>query len=57
MNKNAYITPEMEVMNVEVEEMIATSGVLGISIDEDGANDVVTDSRGRRGTWGNLWEN
>ena len=57
MNKKAYITPEMEVMNVEVEEMIATSGVLGISIDEDGADDVVTDSRGRRGTWGNLWEN
>ena len=56
MNKNAYITPAMEVMNVEVEEMIATSGVLGISIDEDGANEVVTDSRGRRGTWGNLWE-
>ena len=57
MNKKAYITPEMEVMNVEVEEMIATSGVLGISIDEEGANEVVTDSRGRRGTWGNLWEN
>ena len=58
MNKKAYITPEMEVMNVEVEEMIATSGVLGISIDEDGTDEeVVTDSRGRRGTWGNLWEN
>ena len=57
MNKNAYITPAMEVMNVEVEEMIATSGVLGISIDEESANEVVTDSRGRRGSWGNLWEN
>ena len=55
MNKKAYITPEMEVMNVEVEEMIATSVLLDIN--EEGQNDVVTDSRGRRGTWGNLWEN
>lgn len=55
MNKNAYITPAMEVMNVEVEEMIATSVLLGI--DEEGADNVTTDSRGRRGTWGNLWEN
>ena len=56
MNKKAYITPEMEVMNVEVEEMIATSGVLGVTIDEAGEEQVTTDSRGRRGTWGNLWE-
>lgn len=44
-------------MNVEVEEMIATSGVLGVTIDEAGEEEVTTDSRGRRGTWGNLWEN
>lgn len=57
MNKKAYITPVIEVMNVEVEEMIATSGVLGVTIDEAGEEEVTTDSRGRRGTWGNLWEN
>lgn len=55
MNKKAYITPEMEVMNVETETMIAMSdGVVGVN--EDGADVVDTDSRGRRGTWGNLWE-
>ena len=56
MNKKTYITPEMEVMNVEVEEMIATSAV-SLGIDEEGADNVITDSRGRRGSWGNLWEN
>lgn len=52
MNKKAYIAPEMEVMNVETEAMIATSFV----VNEDGLDEVTTSSRGRRGSWGDLWE-
>ena len=54
MNKKAYITPEMEVMNVETEAMMLTAS---FEVDEVGQDNVTTDSRGRRGTWGNLWEN
>ena len=53
MDKKAYIAPEMEVMNVETEAMIAMSVV----VDGEGQDNVITDSRGRRGSWGNLWEN
>lgn len=53
MDKKAYIAPEMEVMNVETETMIAMSVV----VDEEGQDDVTGNSRGRRGSWGNLWEN
>ena len=52
MNKKAYITPEMEVMNVETVEMIAAS-VMSLS-DEGGEEQSL--AGGRRGTWGNLWE-
>ena len=51
--KKTYMTPEMEVMNIETVEMIATSLVKGdetFNTEEEGqaAGD-------RRGTWGNLW--
>ena len=52
MEKKTYITPEMEIMNIEGVEMIATS----IGIDEEGEDYVVTGSNPRRGTWGNFWE-
>ena len=50
--KNTYMTPEMEVMNIETVEMIAASmrmyeGEVNTE-DEQLGND-------RRGTWGNLW--
>ena len=53
MNKKAYITPAMEVMNVETVEMMAAS-TLGINEDEV---DTTTGqlAGGRRGTWGDLW--
>lgn len=53
MNKKAYITPEMELMNIETVEMMAAS--LGIS---EQTVDTTTDqlAGGRRGTWGNLWD-
>lgn len=51
MDKKAYIAPEMEVMNVETVTMIATSFQI------EGEQEVLdAESRGRRGTWGNLWE-
>ena len=52
MNKKAYITPAMEVVNVETVEMIAAS----IAIDSQSAGSDEMLSNDRRGTWGNLWE-
>ena len=55
MNKKAYITPAMEVMNVETVEMIASSLQFGegeVNTSEDG----VQLGTGRRGRWGNLWD-
>ena len=55
MNKKAYITPAMEVMNVETVEMIATSLALcdeAVDTTEEGGQL----GAGRRGTWGNLWD-
>ena len=49
----------MEIEEISVENMIATSGVTGDGIgyggvDEDGK--LTPSSRGRRGSWGNLWD-
>ena len=53
MNKKTYITPAMEVMNIETVEMMAQSA---LAISED-AVDTTTGQlgNGRRGSWGNLW--
>ncbi len=56
--KATYITPCMDTEEISVENMIATSGVTsdGIGyggVDEDGS--LTPSSRGRRGTWGDLW--
>ena len=56
MNKKAYITPAMEVMNVETVEMIAASVM---SLNETEVDTSVQGTQlgaGRRGSWGNLWE-
>lgn len=57
--KTQYITPSMEIQEISIEKMIATSGVYSDEIgyggiDEDGT--ITPYSMGRRGTWGNLWE-
>ena len=59
--KTQYITPSMEVTELSIENMIATSGVnssdLGIrygGVDEDGT--LTPSTNGRRGSWGDLWE-
>ena len=56
MNKKAYITPAMEVVNVETVEMIAASVM---SLNETEVDTSVQGTQlgaGRRGTWGDLWE-
>ncbi len=56
--KAKYITPGMEIEDISIENMIATSGVTGDGIDYGGVDEdgsLTPSSRGRRGTWGNLW--
>ena len=53
MNKKAYITPAMEVVNVETVEMIAASVM---SLNEEEVEVASQLGAGRRGSWGNLWE-
>ena len=53
--KKKYMTPEMEVMNIETVEMIATSLVKGGDFVTDGEDEGVQAGNDRRGTWGNLW--
>ena len=55
MNKETYIAPEMELMNIETVEMMATSS---LNMYGDTEVDTTTDqlAGGRRGTWGNLWD-
>ena len=54
MEKKKYIAPEMEIMDIETVEMIASS----LLLNENGGNEESLSNRyrsGRRGTWGNLW--
>ena len=54
--KKTYMTPEMEVMNIETVEMIATSLVKGDgTFNTNGEDEGVQAGNDRRGTWGNLW--
>ena len=60
MNKKAYITPAMEVMNIETVDMMATSA-LGISDEYEVDTAAAAEEggqlgNGRRGSWGNLWD-
>ena len=52
MEKKKYIAPAMEISEVEMVSMIATS--IGVS-DETTDDDAVM-SNDRRGSWGNLWD-
>lgn len=55
MNKKAYIAPAMEIMNIETVEMMAAS----VQMYDDTVNTSVIGNQlghGRRGTWGNLWD-
>ncbi len=55
MKKTVYMAPEVSVMDIEMEEMIASSPGVGLSETEADNSDML--SRDRRGTWGDLWDN
>ena len=50
MEKETYIAPQIEVLEIESVEMMATSLVFN----EEGGNEESL-SNGRRGKWGDLW--
>ncbi len=49
--KKVYIAPQMEVVDIEVAQMLATSDRIPVE-DEWGESAV---NNKRRGQWGNLW--
>ena len=55
MEKKKYITPVMEIAELEVVEMLATSNKDFNVSDETTKDDAVMSNR-NRGTWGNLWD-
>ena len=55
MDKNAYMAPAMEETNIETVEMMATSSADTFFISDDITEDDAKMGRGRRGSWGNLW--
>lgn len=52
MEKEKYVSPHIEVIEVEVEKGFATSSY--IDIDPDGTGNAA--AAGHRGEWGDLWE-
>ena len=59
MTKKKYITPAMEIAEIEMVSMIAASAPeIGIIKpgEEGGEGGTEILSNDRRGTWGNLWE-
>lgn len=58
MEKKAYITPNMEVMELETESpMLSASGESGgnAGVFDDVTDDDANMSNKRRGQWGDLW--
>ena len=51
--KKMYITPEMDVVEIEAAEMLAVSSV-GYT-DKEASNDYEALTNDRRGNWGDLW--
>ena len=51
MEKKQYITPQMEIAEIELVTMIAMS----VGVSDDTTDDDAWMSNDRRGTWGNLW--
>ena len=52
MEKKQYIAPSMEVVEIGLSELLASS-IPDIGIEEGEGTEIL--SNGRRGTWGNLW--
>ena len=51
MEKKEYITPEIEVVDLDLPQMLAASSI-EVNPGESGTEQL---SNRRRGTWGNLW--
>ena len=47
----------MEIMNIEAADMMATSGDDQANIYDEVTEDDAKMGRGRRGAWGDLWDN
>lgn len=56
MMKKEYIKPEMEAILIECQQIMTTSPGTQPGIGDGEASDNEVLSTGRRGTWGNLWE-
>ncbi len=55
MDKKTYIAPSMEIVEVESIMMIASSTPkIDVIVGGEGGSEIL--STGRRGTWGNLWD-
>lgn len=60
--KKVYIAPTMEIAELEVAAIIASSMNTGGSLPgtgyggDDDSGKIEADANGRRGSWGNLWE-
>lgn len=52
--KNDYLKPEMEVLEIEVSTMMMTGSIIDTEMGDEPS---VPDANGRRGSWGNRWEN
>ena len=52
MNKQTYITPAMEIMNIDTVEMMAAS--IAVDRQSEGGNEMLGNER--RGSWGDLWD-
>lgn len=50
---DTYVKPQMVILEVELQQMIAFSTITDGGQEEDGNAEI---NRYRRGTWGNLWE-
>ena len=55
MEKKKYITPVMEIAELEVVEMLATSNK-DFNVSDDTTDSDANMANDRRGTWGNLWD-
>ena len=52
MEKKAYIAPQIEVIEIDTVQMLASS----IKVSEDEVDAGEAWSNDRRGSWGNLWD-
>lgn len=51
--KNVYVKPEMDVTEITVESMLASSSTTSV---EPGENEEDPSANSHRGSWGNLWD-